>query len=64
MLDSAVDNAFACHLCGPGSNTGRTCGSLVVARPDSVVSPGSPVFYTTFDHIKPTSAPSRKCLQV
>ena len=53
-LDSIVDNALACHLCDPGSNPGEGMwqGS---GRP----SPGSPVSSTTFDHITPTSAPSR-----
>ena len=43
-LDSVVDNALACHLCGPGSNPGQGM-CLGSGRPSKV---GSSV---TFDHI-------------
>ena len=54
-LGGLVDNALACHLCDPGSNPDQSMwqGSGRPSTPDSLV------FSTTFDHITPTSVPSR-----
>ena len=59
-LDIVVDNALACHVCDPDSNPGKACGRVVVQV--RWFSPGSPVSSTTFEHLTPTSAPSRRCI--
>ena len=57
VLDSIVDNALACKLCGPRVQIQvKACDRVVVTHPRLVVSPTK---FSMFDQIMPPPTPSR-----